>query len=1042
MSHRSFLSMLSFFICAICVLSPACASLMGFDFEDGTLQGWTIVSGNAGKQPSANDDDRWGGNYGKQGKYFIGTYENLKDEAQVEMRSPEFTITSDYISLLVGGGSYPDGEYIALCRASDGSVLMRETGANSEHMTRRQWDVSKYKGEKVYLKLVDRETGGWGHINVDDIHEMTPAEMAAIEKAKREKEAAKRRWLADLMKPGERKVYRGKELDDIAINMGGIGAGNIGVCGDGALRQWQIFNKVNTGCVVPGQFFGIWAKPANGTAVTRVLQQSAVGGIPGAQATEFIGEFPIAEIRYKDPALPVQVSMEAFSPFIPMNSKDSGIPGIYFVFKVRNPGKQPVSVSLLGSLQNAVGYDGGSKIEGVANQSYGGNMNKLLKDPNAVIIDMDNPSLPADAHQNGTMALGTLSKGAQVVEQYDDIAAMWSDFTKDGVLGIASKTGPSEKGITWNSALSTGIDLKPGEEKSVVFFITWHFPNFYADYDRSLAQYRLGHMYSNWFECACKAASYMAENYPRLSKQTHLFRDALYDSNLPYWFTTRISAPISTLTSQTCLWIEDGTFAAFEGCGCCPMNCTHVWNYEQTLACLFPDLERNMRHTDLTVQEEASGEVRHRTVLPLSAPRGTGVFVDGHLGTILKCYREYRRCPDRKWLDAMWPNIKLAMDFVLKSWDKNQDGVLVNEQWNTYDAAMYGPNTFIGTLYLGALRAAEEMAKVEDDARSAKQYRTVFTSGSRRLDSTLWNGEYYIQIDEKKEADLIQDAAWMTVDWPNETLGGANRPYGTGCHADQLLGQWWATMLDLGYLLPKDRVGMALDSIMKYNWRWDFGEVTQQRPFAGNGDMGMLICTWPKGGRPANSILYADEVWTGIDYEVAGLLIQEGKIREAYQMIKAVGDRYSGVRRPPITRSPWNEIECGDHYARAMSSWSMLLAAQGFTYSGPDGAVGFNPVIQTNDHRSFFSTAEGWGTFAQTRTAKAQTDTLQMKYGWLTLKMLTLGTAQTARPKSVKVILNGKPVKSNIKRNGKLMIQLSSPAVLCAGDKLTVTAAW
>ena len=1024
--------------------STSYADVMKFDFEDGTLQGWTIVSGDADKQPSAKDDDRYGGNFGKQGKYFIGTYENLKDEALVEMRSPDFTIITGCISLLVGGGYYPETEYIALCRASDGSILARETGANSENMSRRQWDVSKSKGEKVYLKIVDRETGSWGHINVDDIHEMSQDEIAAIEKKKQEREAARIQWLADLMSPGERKVYRGMELEDAVMPLGGIGAGNIGVCGDGALRQWQIFNKVNTGCVVPGQFFGIWAKTADGKPIARLLQMPSIPGMTEVKETEFIGEFPIAEVRYKDPALPVQVSMEAFSPFIPMNSKDSGIPGIFFVFKVKNPGSQPASVSLLASLQNAVGYDGASKIDGVKYQGYGGNENKLLADSEATIIDMRNPSLAADEHQNGTMALGTLSKAAWVIEQYDDIPRLWSDFSKDGVLGGVPKMGPSDKGATWNSALSTGVDLKPGEEKSIVFFITSSFPNYYADYDQNLAKYRIGRMYSNWFEGASRAASYMAANYPRLSNQTHLFRDTLYDSNLPYWFTTRISAPISTLTSQTCLWIQDGTFAAFEGCGCCPMNCTHVWNYEQTLACLFPDLERNMRRTDLTVQEEASGAIRHRTVLPLSAPRGTGAFVDGHLGTILKCYREYLRCPDRKWLDSMWPNIKLAMDFVLREWDKNQDGVLVNEQWNTYDAAMYGPNTFIGTLYLGALRAAEEMAKVKGDTQAAKQYEITFLSGSKRLDSTLWNGEYYIQIAEKKEAEKLTDVKWLTQDWPNETLDPiANRPYGIGCHADQLLGQWWATMLDLGYLLPKDRVGTALDSIMKYNWRWDFGQVPQQRAFAGDGDMGLLICTWPKGGRPATSILYADEDWTGIDYEVAGLLIQEGKIKEAYEIIKSVGDRYNGVRRPPIMRSPWNEIECGDHYARAMSSWSMLLAAQGMTYSGPDGAIGFDPNIQPSDHRSFFSAAEGWGTFAQKRSTNSQSDTLEMKYGWLTLKKLAFGTAQSAKPKSVSVVLNGKPVKSaSGQSNGKLTIQLSSPAILCASDKLSVTATW
>jgi uncharacterized protein (DUF608 family) len=549
-------------------------------------------------------------------------------------------------------------------------------------------------------------------------------------------------------------------------------------------------------------------------------------------------------------------------------------------------------------------------------------------------------------------------------------------------------------------------------------------------------------MYSNWFKDSGAVAQYLAANYARLSKETRLFRDTFYNSNLPYWFLDRISANFSTLTSQVCMWIEDGSFHAYEGAGCCPMNCTHVWNYEQTLSCLFPDLERNMRHTDLVVQMEPSGAVRHRTVLPLTAPRGHPPFVDGQLGTILKAYREHRLSADRKWLNEMWPKIKTAMDFVIRDWDPNADGVLVNEQWNTYDAAMYGPNTFIGTLYLGALRAAEEMAKAEGDADSANRYHSLFQTGKERLDSVLWNGEYWIHIDTKEEAQAVKDAPWTAQDWPKEDPG-ANRPYGTGCHADQLLGQWWADILDLGYLLPQDRVRTVLDSVMKYDWRWDFGEVSQQRPFAGKGDMGLLICTWPKGERPAQSILYADEVWTGIDYEVAGLLIHEGKVQDAYRIVRAASDRYNGIRRPPIKRNPWSEIECGDHYARAMSSWGMLLLGQGVSYSGPDGIIEFDPRIRPENHRSFFSTAEGWGTFFQRRTSSSQVDTLDLAYGKAVLRELTIHLPDGVKPEYAVIGLDKKKLPAESSQEGTaLTFRFQAPVTLEAGRKLTIEVEW
>ena len=1032
---RGSFRLLSVVFCVICVLLAAqTLAAVSWDFEDGTLQGWTVVSGDAGRQPVDKDDDRYGGDFNKQGKYFIGTWENLKDQAQVELRSPEFTITSGKISLLVGGGNHPGGEYVALCNASDGAELTQSTGANSETMRRQVWDVSQFIGRKVYLKIVDRVTGGWGHINVDDIHEMTPEEEAMIEAERKERQAAIQRWQADLMKPVGRKVYRGKELIDLAMPTGGIGAGNIAVCGDGTLRQWQIFNKVNSGCIVPGQFFAVWAKPEDGKPVARLLHTPSIEGMTEISETEFIGEYPIAEIRYKDSALPVNVSMEAFSPFIPMNSRDSGLPGIFFVFKIKNPGQKEVSVSLAASLQNAVNYDGRSPIDGIGFEGYGGNVNKIVKQEGVTAIEMTNPGLSANERQFGTMTLAVISD-ASALAAWDSPEDFWADFSKDGVLHTIYNE-PSLRGRTWNGALAAPFTLKPGQEKSVVFLMTWHFPNYYADYDKNLAKHRLGRQYSNWFKDAGEAARYMAANYPRLSKETRLYRDTLFDSNLPYWFTQRVSAPASTLASQVCMWIEDGGFHAFEGAGCCPMNCTHVWNYEQTLACLFPDLERNMRHTDLKVQQEPSGAIRHRTVLPVTIPRGTGPFVDGHLGTILKSYREYRLSADRKWLDEMWPNIKLAMDFAIRDWDPNADGVLVNEQWNTYDAAMYGPNTFIGTLYLGALRAAEEMAKVENDP-DASRYHSLFESGSGLLDKALWNGEYYIHIDEKQEA--TED--WIAADWPKENPG-ANRPYGTGCHADQLLGQWWANILDLGYLLPKDRVATTLDSIMKYDWRWDFAEVQQQRPFAGNGDMGLLCCTWPKGERPAQAILYADEVWTGMEYEVAGLLIREGKIREASQIVRAIDDRYNGVPNPPIKRNPWNEIECGEHYARAMSSWAMLLAAQGISCCGPDGSISFNPVMQPENHRSFFSAAEGWGTFAQRRTSSSQVNSLDLKYGKLTLKKLAFTLPEGIQPESVIVALGRKSLEFDSSQDGSaLTINLIGPATI-QSEKLSVEMEW
>jgi len=219
--------------------------------------------------------------------------------------------------------------------------------------------------------------------------------------------------------------------------------------------------------------------------------------------------------------------------------------------------------------------------------------------------------------------------------------------------------------------------------------------------------------------------------------------------------------------------------------------------------------------------------------------------------------------------------------------------------------------------------------------------------------------------------------------------------------------------------------------------------VHSQRVFAAGTDMGLLCCTWPNGGRPAEPILYCDEVWTGIEYQVASHMIYEGMVKEGWQLVKAARNRYDGVARPPFKRNPWNEIECGEHYARPMSSWALLLAMQGYWYDGPQGIIAFDPRWQPDDFRSFFTTAEGWGTFEQKRAARSQTDTLELKYGTATLREIRLGLPKAAARAQVKVVLDGAACAAALRLNGgAAAVRLAQPTLLKAGDRLTVRASW
>ncbi len=289
-------------------------------------------------------------------------------------------------------------------------------------------------------------------------------------------------------------------------------------------------------------------------------------------------------------------------------------------------------------------------------------------------------------------------------------------------------------------------------------------------------------------------------NADALWQRTRLYHETFYQSNLPEEFLDAMSSQSVIFRGPTCWWSEAGYFAGFEGCyGCCPLNCTHVWNYAQSHARLFPEIGRNMRISDLVTYLHPDGETSHRQHSP------HGAFIDGHCATIEAALREHQLSPDRKFLERIWPGLQKATDWMIEKFDADHDGVPDGKQWNTYDTAVSGANTFIGSQYLSALAAAEQLALAMNDADKARQWRTVREAGMKNQNAQLWNGEYFIQL-----PSAVPD-----------------RDYNNGCLSDQLLGQWWAHTLGVGYLYPPERVRQAMESVGRYNFRKTFAGFKQ-----------------------------------------------------------------------------------------------------------------------------------------------------------------------------------------------------------------------
>ncbi|UCG46393.1 MAG: hypothetical protein JSU94_12895 [Phycisphaerales bacterium] len=553
-----------------------------------------------------------------------------------------------------------------------------------------------------------------------------------------------------------------------------------------------------------------------------------------------------------------------------------------------------------------------------------------------------------------------------------------------------------------STAVSTArVRLSPGQKRTFTFVLAWFFPN-----------HPNGREYANRFGRARDVAHYVLDNHDRLAGDTRKWHKCFYeDSTLPRWLLFRLHSTVCNLATGTCQWWKNGRFWGWEGVGCCQGTCTHVWNYAHAAARLFPELERSARE----MQDFGEGFDKNSGLVGFRSNRAYAA--DGQCGTVLKAYREHLISADGAFLKRNWPRIKKTLEFSIAQ-DGNDDGLIENSQHNTFDINFEGANTFVGSLYLAALHAGEQMAGLMADSEFAGRCRRIYESGSRLTLERLWNGQYFIE-----EVDLEK--------YPKHQ-------YAHGCLSDQLFGQGWAHQLGLGYIYPREKVVKALESVWTYNWAPDIGpynvEHKPERWFARSGEPGLFTCTWPKSPYLPAGVRYKNEVWTGIEYQAAGHMVWEGMVDEALAICHGIEKRYH-----PARHNPFNEVECGDHYARALASWGVYTALAGFEYDGPAGHIGFGPKISPEDFKAAFTAAEGWGTFTQKANGRGQLEEIDVRWGRLGLKTLAFAVGQNIRPAVVGVEFAGRPLQaSHSLENGRVHITLKNKLMLTENQTLKV----
>jgi non-lysosomal glucosylceramidase len=836
--------------------------------------------------------------------------------------------------------------------------------------------------------------------------------------------------------PGRR--FRDEALREIAFPLGGIGTGTVALSGFGGLRDWEIFNRPSKGSTLPFTFAALrlsgggLARPSVHVVERQPLPpfpggfgspRSTALGLPHFADAVFTGSYPFAHIQFEDPRLPVDVSLEAFNPMAPLDTENSSLPVAVLLYRVASRAPSQLEGALAFSAMNPVGYAGIGTLSERTAPFFGGNLNEFKRQGVCQGVLMSSNKYQRDSPRYGSLALATGEGDVSYRlawehgEWWDDFQKWWDEFLGRGRFGNLA-IQPSEEGSTEFATLVSHFPLAPGESRQIAFVLSWHFPNIENYWSgKEHAGELIRNQYGVRWGSAWEPAAYVLANLTSLRDRSLRYRDALYGSTLPEPVIDAVSSQSSILRTTTVMVAENKLVLAFEGCGdnegCCPMNCTHVYNYEQAMAHLFPDLERSMRETDFLVNMRPDGSMSFRTPVPLQQG-GNKVHpaADGQMGCVMKVYREWQLSGDDAWLRRLWPQVKRALEYAWVEWDADRDGVMEGQQHNTYDINFYGPNSMMGSLYLGALAAASRMARHLGDDAAAVRYEALVVGGGEKLDRLLWNGEYYVQkVDDTKQA-------------------ASKYQYGEGCLSDQLLGQWFAEVAGLGKLLPQAHVRTTLDSIYRYNFRRDFEEFANaQRIYALNDEAGLLLCSWPRDKRPALPFVYSDEVWTGIEYQVAAHLIYEGMVKEGLSIVEAVRARYNGARR-----NPWDEVECGHHYARAMSSWSLLLALSGFGYSAPDRELRFRPRSAGGAFRCLFCTGSAWGKYSQRSTPGTLEAEVAVEEGGLEVGTLRLPFAGAAAE-----VTASRPAAAAVE-GGELVVRFKPEARIGAGERLTVSA--
>jgi len=790
--------------------------------------------------------------------------------------------------------------------------------------------------------------------------------------------------------------------------LGGIGTGFVEIRADGCFYEWQIFNsgpwamnaRPTTAPPPAGppylQFLLRAKKDSETSAEVRRLylrsDENNVYSLPFVQdveSIEYLAAFPLTELRYTDPTIPVRVSTVLFSPFIPGNARESATPGFHVVCTIENPGDESVEVSLLGLLDNplasalsdrqlinqisqrdsvtALFLETGAQTDfpsGIGNMCFSvtggepswisGTFREYLlpglcrwETPrlNYMLLDIMQPfaasgrlpnserrtdpgiGLPGTAEIDSAsdsrrrQIMADLRSDALLNRVFTDAASDSPDTSDRELLHEVRKNLLDKDGkprLTWGTgALASTVRLAPGQKQEIRFTLSWYFPHHLTP-----DGHEIGHMYANWFRDAAEVNGFLCSRYAMHRSLTESFARTLCDTTLGDPMAFAWSSQLSTMVFNT-WWSRSGEYAIWEGLGCCGLSTTDV-DYQGSfpVVALFPELKLSQMQRIIARQNQL-GQVPHNYAGSFDAVDPHGFArVDMNPQFVMMALRDYLWTGDREYLASVWPHVLRAMAFT-ESLDSNGDGLPDRDTgFQSYDQwRMRGTPSYIASLWIGALQAAVVLAEGMGQTEQANSWKAKLSQASGSFDRMLFNGNYY--------------SLWVDNPLRDEL-----------CMTDQLSGEWFTHLIGLPSSLSADNLQRAITSIFRNNFNPQFG---------------LHNATAPRGGPDLLTLnnLQAGGVWSGIEFAFASLLIDHGHYSDGVRIVEATNRRYLRAGQP------FNHVECGGHYSRAMSSWTTMLAAAGFRPDVPNRSLTLMPAAP-GDFRIPWITASGFGTLSRT----------------------------------------------------------------------------